>query len=91
MRQQFNWQKNRGALSKQSRHIDRKILASRNKIEDYEVVPKKIHTKRMVADMGTKALVDEQFTFLRDEMNGYALVKRSHLGYSIPAFVSKGI
>ncbi len=25
---------NRGALSKQSRHIDRRILASRNKIED---------------------------------------------------------
>jgi hypothetical protein len=82
---------NRGALSKQSRHIDRKILASRNKIEDHEVVPKKIHTKRMLADMGTKALADEHFTFLRDEMNGYALVKRSQLGYPIPAFVSKGI
>ncbi len=25
---------NRGALSKQSRHIDRRVLASRNKIED---------------------------------------------------------
>ncbi len=31
---------NRGALSKQSRHVDRRVLASRNKIEDGEVIPK---------------------------------------------------
>jgi hypothetical protein len=82
---------NRGALSKQSRHIERRVLAARNKIEDHEVEPKKIHTGKMLADIGTKALADEQFTFLRDEMNGYSLVKRSHPGYILPAYVSKRI
>ncbi len=58
---------NRGALSKQSRHIDRKILAARNKIEDHEAKPKYISTERMVADIGTKALSDDQFIYLRDQ------------------------
>ena len=52
---------NRGALSKQSRHIDRRILSSRNKIEDGEVFPKHCVTARMLADIGTKALPDAQF------------------------------
>jgi hypothetical protein len=30
---------NRGSLSKQSRHMERRILAARNKIEDEEVFP----------------------------------------------------
>jgi hypothetical protein len=80
---------NRGALSKQSRHIDRKILAARNKIEDHEVKPKYISTERMVADIGTKALSDEQFIFLRDKLNGYSLVLVNHPGYRLPAYVSK--
>jgi hypothetical protein len=56
---------NRGALSKQSRHIDRRILASRNKIEDGTVIPKYCVTARMLADIGTKALPDAQFAYLR--------------------------
>ena len=82
---------NRGALSKQSRHIDRRILAARNKIEDHEVMPKKIATEKMLADMGTKALYDDQFTYLRDQMNGYSLVKCNHPSYVLPAYVSKRI
>ena len=82
---------NRGALSKQSRHIDRKVLAARNKIEDHEVMPKKISTDKMLADMGTKALGDDQFTYLRDQMNGYSLVKCNHPSYVLPAYVSKRI
>jgi hypothetical protein len=80
---------NRGALSKQSRHIDRKILAARNKIEDHEVKPKYISTERMVADIGTKALSDDQFIYLRDQLNGYSLVMLNHPGYRLPAYVSK--
>jgi hypothetical protein len=82
---------NRGALSKQSQHIDRKILAARNKIEDHEVKPKKVSTDKMLADMGTKALSDDQFTYLRDQMNGYSLVKCNHPSYALPAYVSKRI
>jgi hypothetical protein len=79
---------NRGALSKQSRHIDRRVLVARNKIEDGAVVPKYCVTERMLADIGTKALNDNQFAYLRDELNGYALVRRHHPSYPLPAYVS---
>jgi hypothetical protein len=51
-------------------------------------MPKKIPTESMLADMGTKALPDGQFVFLRDEANGYALVKRNHPSYKLPSYVS---
>ncbi len=41
----------------------------------------------MVADLGTKALPDRQFAYLRDKMNGYALVKKNHPAYKVPEFV----
>ena len=80
---------NRGALSKQSRHIDRRILASRNKIEDGAVIPKYCVTAKMLADIGTKALPDAQFAYLRDLINGYALVARHHPTYPLPAYVCR--
>jgi hypothetical protein len=80
---------NRGALSKKSRHIDRRVLASRNKIEDGEVIPKYCVTAKMLADIGTKALPDAQFAYLRDLINGYALVARYHPTYLLPAYVSR--
>jgi hypothetical protein len=81
---------NRGALSKQSRHIDRRILSARNKVEDCEVMPKYCVTAKMLADIGTKALPDSQFAYLRDFINGYALVARHHPSYQIPPYVSRG-
>jgi hypothetical protein len=80
---------NRRALTKQSRHIDRKILAARNKIEDHELKPKYISMERMVADIGTKALSDDQFIYLRDQLNRYSLVMLNHPDYRLPAYVSK--
>jgi len=80
---------NRGALSKQSRHIDRRILASRNKIEDGAVVPKYCVTAKILADIGTKALPDAQFAYLRDLINGYSLVAKHHPRYPMPEFVTK--
>jgi hypothetical protein len=80
---------NRGALSKQSRHISRRILASRNKIEDGEVEPKYCVTAKMLADIGTKALPDLQFAYLRDLINGYSLVGKHHPTYPMPSYVSK--
>ncbi len=50
-------------------------------------MPKYIRTEEMVADIGTKALGDKQFVYLRDQMNGYALVKRHHPAYALPAYV----
>jgi hypothetical protein len=80
---------NRGALSKQSRHIDRRVLASRNKIEDGEVIPKYCMTAKMLADIGTKALPDSQFAYLRDLINGYTLVARHHPTYPMPSYVTR--
>jgi hypothetical protein len=79
---------NRGALSKQSRHIDRRILTARNEVEDGAVFPKHCVTGRMLADLGTKALLDPQFAYLRDHINGYALVQHHHPTYPLPAYVS---
>jgi hypothetical protein len=79
---------NRGSLSKQSRHMERRILAARNKIEDGEIFPKYCKTEDMLADIGTKALPDKQFAYLRDRLTGYALVKQHHLSYDLPAYVS---
>jgi hypothetical protein len=78
---------NRGSLSKQSRHVERRILTARSKIEDGEIMPKYMRTEDMVADIGTKALPDKQFIYLRDQLNGYALVKRHHPTYVLPAYV----
>jgi hypothetical protein len=80
---------NRGALSKQSRHIDRRVLSARNKIEDGAVLPKYCVTARMLADIGTKALPDAQFAYLRDLINGYTLVAKHHPRYPMPEFVTK--
>jgi hypothetical protein len=78
---------NRGSLSNRSKHIDLKVLQSRNKIEDGQVVPKFKSSPEMLADMGTKALPDTQFAYLRDQMNGYSLVKKHHPSYCLPDFV----
>ena len=41
----------------------------------------------MLADIGTKALPDAQFAFLRDLINGYSLVKQHHPKYPMPPYV----
>jgi hypothetical protein len=78
---------NRGSLSKQSRHMERRVLTARNKVEHHQVKPVYVRTDEMIADLGTKALPDRQFAYLRDKMNGYALVKKNHPAYKVPDFV----
>ena len=78
---------NRGSLSKQSRHMERRILTARNKVEDHQIKPVYVTTNEMVADIGTKALPDKQFAYLRDKLNGYALVKTNHPAYVLPSYV----
>jgi hypothetical protein len=82
--------KNRGSLSKLSRHIGRRIMTARNMIEDGETFPEHCATDKMLADIGTKAFADKQFGYLRDQMNGYALVKEHHPTYSMPPYVVGG-
>jgi hypothetical protein len=79
--------KNRGSMSGQSRHIERRVLTSRNKIEDGQVMPVYIDTTRMIADIGTKAFGDKQFAYLRDLLTGYSLVKKHHASYKLPAYI----
>ena len=67
--------------------MERRILTARNKVEDHQVKPVYVSTVEMVADIGTKALPDKQFAYLRDKMNGYALVKMNHPSYKVPAYV----
>ena len=78
---------NRGSLSNRSKHIDRTVLTSRNKIEDGEILPVKCETSEMWADIGTKALPNRQFAYLRDKMNGYSLVKKNHPSYLLPDYI----
>ena len=78
---------NRGSLSSRSKHIDRTVLQSRQKIEDAEVLPEFISTAHMLADIGTKPLPDGQFAYLRDAMCGYSLVKKHHPHYTLPSYV----
>ena len=64
---------NRGALAKKTRAMSMRTLSVRNKIEDGKVLPIYLETWKMLADIGTKALDEKQFVFLRDLMTGYAL------------------
>jgi hypothetical protein len=41
----------------------------------------------MLADIGTKALPDKQFVYLRDQLTGYALVKQHHPSYALPDYI----
>jgi len=80
-------EKNRGSLSGQSRHIERKVLTCRNKVEDGQIFPVYLETSMMAADIGTKALGDKQFAYLRDLLTGYSLVKAHHPAYNLPPYI----
>ena len=62
-------------------------MSGRNKVEDKKVLPVYTSTLKMVADLGTKALDEKQFVFLRDLANGYALVRASGVNVELPALV----
>ena len=66
---------NRGSLPNKSKAMDIRVMSARNKVEDKKVIPICVSTLEMLADIGTKALDEKQFVFLRDLANGYALVQ----------------
>ena len=66
---------NRGSLPNKSKAMDIRVMSARNKVEDRKVLPVYVNTLKMWADIGTNALDEKQFVFLRDLANGYALVR----------------
>ncbi len=62
---------NRGSLSQRTKATDIRTLTVRNKVEDLMVVPIYLETTKMLADLGTNALVPKQFVKLRKEVCGY--------------------
>ena len=62
-------------------------MSARNKVEDGKVLPVYVKTLGMLADIGTKALDEKQFVFLRDLANGYALVRASGGVVDLPSLV----
>jgi hypothetical protein len=78
---------NRGMMPNKSKAMDIRVMSARNKVEDGKVLPVYINTLKMLADMGTKALDEKQFVFLRDLANGYALVRLSRENAQLPAMV----
>ena len=78
---------NRGSLPNRSKAMDIRVLSARNKVEDGKILPVYVNTLKMLADIGTKALDERQFVFLRDLMNGYALVRASQTGATLPVMV----
>ena len=60
--------------------MDIRVFKIREWILDREIKLQYCKTLSMIADLGTKSLSTKQFVFLRDLMNGYALVRASRLG-----------
>ena len=81
---------NRGSLGQTSRAMDLKVLSSRNRIEDHEVVTEDTRTDELIADMGTKALPENPFVRYRDMMNGYSLVKAAYPDKQMSEYVYEG-
>ena len=78
---------NRGAQQKSSKSFDIAVYSLRDRIDDQEIKMKYIETLKMVSDLGTKNLGVRQFEFLRDLMNGYALVRASARKKDLPSMV----
>ena len=78
---------NRGSLPNKSKAMDIRVMSARNKVEDRKVLPVYVNTLKMWADIGTKALDEKQFVFLRDLANGYALVRARGGVVDLPSLV----
>lgn len=81
---------NRGSLGKASRAMSLKTLSVRNHIEDHAVQTKWTPSGEMLADMGTKALMENPFVKFRDTMNGYALVKAAYPDKAMSPLIYSG-
>jgi hypothetical protein len=74
-------------LTSKTKHMDIRVWKMRERLDDQQVVLRFCSTTDMLADIGTKALGVRAFEYLRDLMNGYALVRLRHKEYVMPAMV----
>ena len=76
-----------GIMSKASKALSVRVYGLRNRIEDQEVMLKYCNSLEMAADLGTKLFSIRRFKFLRDLVNGYALVRASNRKVNLPVAV----
>ena len=74
-------------LSSKTKHMDIRTWKLKERIDDQEIILHFCGTVDMLADIGTKALGVKPFEYLRDLMNGYALVRLKHKGMDLPVLV----
>ena len=70
----------KGSLAARTKFMDIRVFKIREWLLDREIKLQYCKTLSMIADLGTKSLSTKQFVFLRDVMNGYALVRASRAG-----------
>ena len=74
-------------LASKTKHMDIRTWKLKERIDDQEIILHFCGTVDMLADIGTKALGVKPFEYLRDLMNGYALVRLRHRGIDLPILV----
>lgn len=74
-------------LTSKTKHMDIRVWKMRERLDGQLVVLHFCSTTEMLADIGTKALGVMAFEYLRDLMNGYALVRLRYEGYEMPMMV----
>ena len=74
-------------LASKTKHMDIRTWKLKERIDDQEIILHFCGTVDMLADIGTKALGVKSFEYLRDLMNGYALVRLRHQGADLPILV----
>ena len=77
------------SLGSKSRHMLIRCAKLSEHIADQDVMLKWKSTVQLIADLGTKFHGKERFEFLRDLMNGYALVRASQQEYDVPKNVTR--
>ena len=75
---------NPGAVQKKSKTFDLQYFTLRDRVIDKLIAMQYCNTLKQLSDIGTKLLPTAQFEFLRDLMNGYALVRASGNYKSLP-------
>lgn len=74
-------------LTETTRHMPLRTWKLRERLDEQEITMPWCSTKDMQADLNTKALPTKTFVYLRDNMNGYALVRLNYPERHMPAAV----
>jgi len=74
-------------LAQKTKHLEIRTWKLRERIDDQEIILYFCGTVDMLADIGTKALGVKPFEYLRDLMNGYAIVRLRHKDMDLPILV----